>query len=74
MADLSHSEITRLQTSLRRLLGSSKLTVNPPARKGMSVEVAVGGEVIGTVYRDDEEGEISYAVNITVLEEDLPPA
>jgi len=34
----------------------------------------VDGEVIGTVHRDDEEGEVSYAVTLTVLEEDLPPA
>lgn len=74
MADLSSSEITRLQQALKRLLGSPKLTVIKPARKGMSVEVAVDGEVIGTVYRDEDEGEVSYAINITVLEEDLPPA
>lgn len=74
MADLSASEIQRLQTTLQRLLGSPKLTVNPPMRKGMSVEIAVNGEVIGTVYRDEEDGEVSYAVNITVLEEDLPAA
>ena len=40
----------------------------------MSVEIAVQDEVIGTIHRDDEEGEVSYAVNIIVLEEDLPPA
>jgi hypothetical protein len=33
----------------------------------------VEGEVIGTVHRDDEEGEVSYSVTLTVLEEDLPP-
>ncbi|TPW34679.1 DUF3126 family protein [Oecophyllibacter saccharovorans] len=74
MADITASEIERLQKSLQRLLGSTKLTVNPPLRKGMSVEIAVAGEVIGTVYRDEDDGEVSYAVNITVLEEDLPPA
>lgn len=74
MADMSHSEILRLQAALQRLLGSPKLTVNVPPRKGMSVEIAVAGEVVGTVYRDEDEGEVSYAVNLTVLEEDLPAA
>ncbi|QHI95527.1 DUF3126 family protein [Aristophania vespae] len=74
MADISAAEIPRLQQTLQRLLGSPNLTVNKPARKGMSVEIAVAGEVIGTVYRDEDEGEVSYAVNLTVLEEDLPPA
>ena len=71
---LSASEITRLQTALRRLLWSKDLTVNPAPRAGMSVELAVNGEVIGTVHRDDEDGDVSYAINMVVLEEDLPPA
>lgn len=74
MSDISTSEIARLQTSLRRLLGSKGLSVNPPPRAGLSVELAVDGEVIGTIHRDDDEGEISYVLNIILLEEDLPPA
>jgi hypothetical protein len=71
---MTPTDIARVQTYLRRLLGSEKVKLVPPARKGMSVEFAVGEEVIGTIHRDDEEGEVSYAVHITVLEEDLPPA
>lgn len=71
---MTPTDIARVQTYLRRLLGSEKVKLVPPARKGMSVELAVGEEVIGTIHRDDEEGEVSYAVHITVLEEDLPPA
>ncbi|MFT9332572.1 MAG: DUF3126 family protein [Acetobacter persici] len=68
----SSSEIDRLQVALRRLLGAKGLSVNPPPRAGMSVELAVDGEVIGTIHRDDDEGEVSYAINIILLEEDLP--
>jgi hypothetical protein len=71
---MSTSEITRLQTCLRRLLGSKGLTVNAPPRAGLSVEIAVNDEVIGTVHKDEDEGETSYILNIVVLEEDLPPA
>jgi phage gp45-like len=67
------SEIARVQAYLRRLLGSEKLHLIAPARAGQTVEVSVDGEVIGTVHRDDEEGEVSYAVTLSVLEEDLPP-
>jgi hypothetical protein len=70
---MTPTDIARVQTYLRRILGSERITLVPPARKGMSVEVMVQDEVIGTVHRDDEEGEVSYAVHITVLEEDLPP-
>jgi Protein of unknown function (DUF3126) len=72
MTSMSTSELARLQVCLRRLLGSPELTVNPPPRAGLSVEIAVKGEIIGTVHRDDDEGEVSYALHITVLEEDLP--
>ncbi|NHN84090.1 DUF3126 family protein [Acetobacter musti] len=74
MSTISPSEITRLQICLRRLLGSQGLTVNAPPRAGLSVELAVNGEVIGTIHRDDDEGEVSYNLNIVLLEEDLPPA
>ncbi len=71
---MTPTDIARVQTYLRRLLGSDRVTLVPPARKGMSVEIAVQDEVIGTIHRDEEEGAVSYAVNISVLEEDLPPA
>ena len=74
MSALTASEITRLQTTLRRLLGSEKLAVMAPPRPGMSVEVVVDGVTIGTLYKDEDEGETAYNVNLVVLEEDLPPA
>jgi len=74
MAAISVSEIARLQTTLRRLFGSPTLTVNKPPRPGLSVEIAVNNEIVGTVHRDEDEGEISYAIHVTILEEDLPPA
>jgi hypothetical protein len=70
---MTPNDIARVQTYLRRLLGSERVRLVPPARKDMSVEVAVDEEVIGTIHRDEDEGEVSYAVHITVLEEDLPP-
>ena len=68
------SDILRVQTYLQRLLGSERIRLIAPPRPGLSVEVSVDGEVIGTVHRDDEEGEVSYAVTLSILEEDLPPA
>lgn len=71
---MTSSDIARVQTYLRRLLGSDRIQVIAPARPGLSVEVAVDGEVIGTLHRDTEEGEVSYSIHLTILEEDLPPA
>ncbi|HSK39135.1 MAG TPA: DUF3126 family protein, partial [Arenibaculum sp.] len=38
------------------------------------IEVRIGDEFIGVLHRDEEEGEISYSLLITILEEDLPAA
>ena len=32
----------------------------------------MGDEVIGTLHRDTDDGEVSYSVHLTILEEDLP--
>lgn len=71
---MTGSEIERVQAYLRRLLGTERIRVLAPKRAGMSVEIAAGDEVIGTLHRDAEDGEVSYAVHLTILEEDLPPA
>jgi hypothetical protein len=64
----------RVETYLRRLLACEQVRILPPIKEGLTVEVAVGDEVIGTLYRDNEDGEVSYSVHLTILEEDLPPA
>jgi hypothetical protein len=68
---MTRVEIAAVQAHLRRLFGSDRIALAPPQRRGGSVEVTVGGEFVGTVHRDEEEGEVSYAVQIVVLAEDL---
>jgi hypothetical protein len=70
---MNQSDIDRVQTYLRRLLGTERIQIVPPAKAGLSVEVAVQDEVIGTIHKDTDEGEVSYSVNLVILEEDLPP-
>ncbi len=71
---MTASEIARVQAYLRTLIGSDRIRVVKPVRAGLSVEIAVDQEVIGTLHRDDDEGEISYSMHVTILEEDLPAA
>ena len=69
---MTPSEIDRLQTYLRKLFGSERIKIVPPPRRGLSIEMAVNDETIGTVHRDVDDGETSYSIHLTVLEEDLP--
>jgi hypothetical protein len=70
---MTPTEITRVETYLRRVLGTARIEIPVPKRKGASVEVMVDKEFLGTLHRDEEEGEVSYSLHITILEEDLPP-
>ena len=69
---MTPSDIERLQTYLRKLFGSDRIRIVPPPRRGLSVELSVNDETVGTVHQDTEDGETSYSIHITVLEEDLP--
>ena len=68
---MKQAEIAAVQAHLRRLFGNQRIVLVPPTRRGGSVEVKVGEEFVGTVHRDEEDGEVSYAVQIAVLAEDL---
>ncbi len=71
---MTRTDMERVEAYLRRLFGCPGVRVVAPAKAGLPAEIAVNNEVIGTLYEDREEGETSYAIHITVLEEDLPPA
>ena len=71
---MTRNEIVRVQQYLRRTFANERIALDPPARPTAGVEVRIGDEFIGVIYRDDEEGEVSYSLNISILEEDLPPA
>lgn len=69
---MTPSDIDRLQTYLRKLFGTERIKIVPPPRRGLSIELAVNDETIGTVHKDVDDGETSYSIHLTVLEEDLP--
>jgi hypothetical protein len=71
---MTRSDIERLQAYLRTLFGSERINIAPPRRRGLSIELVVNGETIGTVHQDVDDGETSYSIHMTVLEEDLSEA
>lgn len=66
------SEIVRLQQYLRDKLGTDRISLRIREKSEDSVEVHLADEFIGVIYRDEDEGEISYAFHMTILEMDLP--
>lgn len=65
-------EIGRLQEYLRSKFSVPNLSVRGRANKDDSAEVYFGEEFIGVIFRDDEDGDVSYDFNMAILEIDLP--
>ena len=66
------SEIQRVQHYLREKFQLDSLKLKPQAGKDDSVEVYLGDEFIGVIYRDDEDEDLSYDFHMSILEIDLP--
>lgn len=62
--------VKRIQAYLQRTLNPGITLVARP-RVNDSVEVTMAGEHVGLVYLIEDEGETSYQLEITILQEDL---
>jgi hypothetical protein len=71
---MNPSETARLQKYLQDKFGNKKLTLVARKEAKDSLEVMLDGEFVGIIYRDDDDGEISYDFNMAILEMDLPSA
>ncbi len=69
---MNASEISRLQHYLQGKFGVEAVSVRGRSNKDDSAEVYFGDEFIGVLFRDDEDGDISYDFNMAILEIDLP--
>jgi len=65
------AEIEKVQKYLRKKFGTEAINLTLSEKAKDQIEVNLGSEFIGTLYKDEEEGEISYAFSMTILQEDL---
>jgi hypothetical protein len=72
MSTFSAQDARKVQAYLQTKLGNKNLTVRARERAGDSVEVLLDGEFLGVIYKDEDEGEVSYDFNMAILEMDLP--
>ena len=71
---MNPTEIKRLQTYLQSKFANTNITLNVRKEDKTSLEVLLSGEFIGIIYRDEDEGEVSYDFNMAILDMDLPAA
>ena len=68
---MTPQEIGQLQAYLREKFNMPSIRMKPRREADDSVEVYIGEEFIATIYRDEDEGEVSYPFTMTILEMDL---
>ena len=64
-------EIKKLTRFLRTKFELPKIEVRRRPQKTDSAEVYIGDEFIGVIFRDDEDGELSYNFSMAILDFDL---
>ena len=65
------SDVPKLQAYLRKTFKNDAIRVVMHGRKNDMAEVFVGPDQIAQVYRDEEDGEISYQLQMAILDIDL---
>ena len=71
MSSINQIEIISLQNYLRRTFGTDRIRLLPRKEASDSVEVMIGDEFIAVIYKIEEEGEVSYDLNMAILDIDL---
>jgi hypothetical protein len=64
-------EMVRVQNYLRKVFGAKTLSVRARPKIKDSAEIYVGDEFIGTLTREEDEGELCYQFQMAILELDL---
>jgi hypothetical protein len=69
--DLKPEELQKLTQYLRMKFELPSIQVKKRPQKDDSAEVYIGDEFIGVLFRDEEDGELSYNFQMAILEYDL---
>ncbi|MEZ5872686.1 MAG: DUF3126 family protein [Nitratireductor sp.] len=64
-------EIRKLDAYLKRVFMTPGLAVKARPKKDDSAEVYRDDEFLGVIYRDEEDGELSYNFSMAILDIDL---
>ncbi len=64
-------EIAKLTKFLRAKFELPSISVRKRPQKSDSAEVYIGEEFVGVIFRDEEDGELSYNFSMAILDFDL---
>jgi hypothetical protein len=68
---MTRDELSQLETYLRKTFKTNTIEIRARPKKKDSAEVYIDDEFVGVIYRDDEDGEVSYQFQMAILDFDL---
>ena len=68
---LTQEEMKKVETYLQQLFWNPELVVRHGTGQDVPAEVYIGKEFIGVIYKNDDDGEISYDWTMSILAEDV---
>ncbi len=68
---MNPEEIVKLSNYFKKTFMNEGLEVRARPRKTDSAELYMGDEFLGILYRDDEDGDLSYNFSMAILDVDL---
>ena len=68
---MKREELLKLEAFFRRRFNMPAISVKARPQKDDSAEVYIGDEFVGVIFRDDEDGDLSYNFTMAILDIDL---
>lgn len=68
---MNRQELQKLQAFFRKRFNLPSIEVRARPQKADSAEVYIGDEFVGVVFKDDEDGDLSYNFTMAILDIDL---
>lgn len=68
---MNKTELSKLEKFLKRRFNQKNLKISFRDQIDDSAEVFIGEESIGVIYRNSDEGELSWDFHMSILEIDL---
>jgi len=68
---VDRKEIQKLETYFRRRFNVPSIQVRQRPQKDDSAELYIGDEFVGVLFRDEEDGDLSYNFTMAILDIDL---
>ena len=68
------ADVPKLQRFLRKTFQNEKIRVVAHGKKKDMAEVFIGDEFLAPIYREEEDGEVSFQFQLAILDIDLEEA